>query len=250
MKHFILKSVSCLSLLFLLFTSFTACTAPFTEPSESSGAATDSISETAKATDPAFPEGSIAESESKSEALTEPENREPILADLNNDGTPDQLFITFDDSEKVSATIRVLNGADASELMSESLSQVKANKGAFYLKLGKTGYLNELVYWSYQMRGDEELIFRYSIFNFNAEGEIRYQEQEDYLFDFKRGIASENMVFLTMREAINEHLSSSPFTHDAYLLLDNLGYELQYSTADHLLPAEKLTFTLHDFVNE
>lgn len=250
MKTDTLKLISCFSVFFLLLSSLTACASPSVNAPESSVSSVSSTPATDETTVHHDPEESFRGSESESAPLAEPDESEPFLADLNNDGIDDQIFITFEDADKTAATLQIVNGKDASELMSESLSLTKNTKGAFYLKIGKTGYFDELVFWSYHPLETGGMVFRYSVFSFNADGEIQYQEQEDYRFQLGNSIQSENMVFLTMREAINAHIVPNHFSHDSYLLFDNLGCELQYSTKDSLITPQKLTLTLNDFVSE
>lgn len=257
MKKQIMNLISYILTLLLLLSAITACAISpddITENPESSGAATNggnlSESSTDEITSDGEPEVSSDVLPAESETEGEPEVNEPIIADLNNDGIDDQILIVFDDVAKTAATIKVIDGKDASELMSESLSLTSNKKGAYYLKIGKNGNYDELVFWSYNYLSTGGMAFKYSIFNFSGSGDILYDDREEYRFDLGSGIASGNMVFITMREAINGNILPNGNSHDSYLLLDNQGDQLQYSTVDDMLTPTELTFTLNDFVVE
>lgn len=183
---------------------------------------------------------------------TPPEATEPILSDLNNDGTDDQIIITYDNAEKSAATIKVINGKDDSELMSDTL-KLDANKfGAYYLQRGKSNYPDKLVFWYYNYLNNEKIAFTYYIFSYDSAGKIVYGEKENKTFDIGADapLASANIPFGVMVEAINENIRKTDIEYEAYLLLANHGDAIVASTKDNMLAPSKLEFTLENFVKQ
>ena len=271
MKKKIMRAISYILTLLFLLSAITACAdSPddVTDPPESTEAAINSGNSSESATGEATsdidpfesateeittdgePDASSDVLPAESETEGEPEVNEPIMADLNNDGIDDQILIVFEDAKKSAATVKVINGKDSSELMSERLSLTAGKKGAFYLKIGKNGNYNELVFWNYNGNSAGGMDFRYGVFRFDEEGKRSYSVREDKRFDLGAKINSENVVFLTMRKTINDHIVPHWNSHDSYLLLDNQGEKLQYSTVDAMLVPEELTCTLQNLADK
>ena len=183
---------------------------------------------------------------------TPPEATDPILSDLNNDGTDDQIIITYDNAEKSSATIKVINGKDASELMSDKL-KLDANKfGAYYLQRGKSNYPDKLVFWYYNYLNNEKIAFTYYVFSYDPDGKIVYGDKENKTFDIgpDASLASANIPFGVMVEAINENIRENDIEYEAYLLIDNHNGAIVASTKDNMLDPSKLEFSLENFVKQ
>lgn len=88
---------------------------------------------------------SETEQQSSNSTTEQIDETESILADLNHDGTDDKIIITYDDKQQSSATIQVINGADNSELMSDTLTLGGNKIGAYYMQLGKGNIRDSLV---------------------------------------------------------------------------------------------------------
>lgn len=186
----------------------------------------------------------IETTQQPSDTTEPPDEAKPILADLNHDGTDDKIVITYDDEQKSSATITVVNGKDDSELMSDTL-KLDANKiGAYYLQLGKGNERDRLVFWHYGYLESGKLAFNYSVFSYEPDGKTIYGDRGGKTFDvsFDAAIASGNNVFLVMREEINENIQASRSHYDGYLLLDNQGDSILISTAEKMLAPTDLMF--------
>lgn len=181
-----------------------------------------------------------------------PKGTAPIAADLNHDGVEDQILMTFDSVEKDIATIKVIDGRCGAELMTETLELHSEKISAYYLKIGKGNELDELVSWDYRYLPDGRLEFRFSVFSFNAAGERQEGDHDVKRFDLSReaAVAKGDYEFQTLLKVIGEHIWPSTSEYDAYLLLDNQGDELLYSTADKRLIPPELDFELKDFVRE
>ena len=175
-----------------------------------------------------------------------------ILADLNHDGTDDKIIITYDDKQQSSATIQVINGADNSELMSDSLILGGERIGAYYLQSGKGTEPDRLVFWCYGYLPNDRLAFKYNTFSFEPDGKINYGDQGEKVFDVSKDgkLASGQHVFLTMIKTINDNIQSVHMYYNGYLLLDNQGDSMLISTEDNMLTPTELTFELEDFVIE
>ncbi len=173
-----------------------------------------------------------------------------ILADLNHDGTDDKIVITYDDEQKSSATIQVMNGKDNSELMSDTLILGGNKIGAYYLQLGKGNIRDSLVSWHYEYLEDGKLYFYYSVFNYESDGKITYYARGGDTFNVsnKGSAIRGSMDFLVMRAHIQENIDVSRSDYNGYLLLDNQGDSILISTADNMLTPTELTFELEDFV--
>lgn len=180
----------------------------------------------------------------------QPKKEEPILADLNHDGTDDIIIITYDNEQKDSATIKVINGKDDSVLMTDTLILNSGRTGAYYLQLGKGKERDKLVFWHYSYLASGNLAFNYSVFSYEPDGKTIYGDRGGQTFDvsFDAAIASGNNVFLVMREEINENIQASRSHYDGYLLLDNQGDSILISTAENMLAPTDLMFELDDFV--
>lgn len=194
------------------------------------------------------------ETEKKPSAPTteQPKKDEPILADLNHDGTDDKIIITYDDEQKGSATIKVISGKDDSELISDTL-KLDANKiGAYYLQKGKDNERDRLVFWHYGYLESGKLAFNYSVFSYEPDGKIIYGDRGGKTFDvsYDAAVASGHQVFLVMIKEINENIQASRSIFDCYLLLDNQGDSLLISTAENMLTPTDLMFELEDFAVE
>lgn len=191
------------------------------------------------------------ETEKNPSGTTEqPEKDEPILADLNDDGTDDKIVITYDDEQKSSATIKVINGKDDSELMTDTL-KLGANKfGAYYLQIGKGNERDKLVFWHYSYRDDGTMAFTYSVFSYDTAGKATYAKRGGKTFDVTQGaaIAAQNQIFLSMVLDINENIQATDSFYNGYLLLDNHGDNILLSTSDNMLAPTDLLFELDDFV--
>lgn len=174
----------------------------------------------------------------------------PILADLDNDGTDDEILITYADEQKTSATIKVTSGKDGTEYMNEVFSLNASKKGGYYLKLGKNGSYDELVRWSYWDQGNEEVIFQYDVFTFLADGTEKPLDGQSYKFKIgaNDNIGAGNAVLERMLNMLNEHIFPS-FSYSTFLLADNRGNEILISTADNMLESERLTYRLEDFIS-
>jgi len=177
---------------------------------------------------------------------------ESILADLNHDGTDDKIIITYDDEQQSSATIQVINGADNSELMSDALTLGGNKIGAYYLQLGKGNIRDSLVSWHYEYLEDGKLYFYYSVFSFEADGNITYSARGGDTFNVsnKSSAIRGNEKFLVMIKKLLDNIDASCSYYNGYLLLDNQGDSMLISTADNMLTPTELTFELEDFVIE
>ena len=116
---------------------------------------------------------SVTKQSDGSESMTqaaESEMNEPIRADLNRDGNEDDIVIIYGNEEKHTATIRVLNGKDGTELFADTLVTDANKTGAYYLQLGKDNEPDKLVYWDYSYLNDGRLAFAYSVFRFDSNG--------------------------------------------------------------------------------
>ena len=174
----------------------------------------------------------------------------PILADLDNDGTDDEILIAYTDEQKTSAAIRVTSGKNGTEYMNEVFSLDFPKKGGYYLKLGKNGSYDEMVRWSYWDQGNEQVIFQYDVFTFLADGTEKPLDGQSYKFKIgaNDNIGAGNAVLERMLNMLNEHIMPS-FSYSTYLLADNRGNELLISTAEELLYSERLTYRLEDFIS-
>lgn len=191
-----------------------------------------------------------SETEQPSETTTEQLDAvNEILADLNHDGTDDTIIITYDNEQQSSATIRVINGTDNSELMSDTLIFEGNKIGAYYLQLGNGNERDRLVFWHYEYLEDGNLYFYYSAFSYEPDGKIIYTDRGGDSFNVsnKASIAKRHQAFLVMREEINENIQSSRSHYTGYLLLDNQGASILVSTADNMLTPTDLLFELEDF---
>ena len=174
-----------------------------------------------------------------------------ITADLNNDGTADKIFITYDDEQKTSATIKVVSGMDHSELMSDTLKLNDVKTGAYYLQIGAAGSLDRLVFWNYSYLPDDEWVFNYNVFSYEGDGKIVYGDRGSRKFDVSVDgpIQSGNIVLRTMLERVNKNIYERYFgLYECYLLVDNQGDTVIISTPDNMLVPTPLTFALKDFV--
>lgn len=174
-----------------------------------------------------------------------------ITADLNNDGTADKIFITYDDEQKTSATIKVVSGMDHSELMSDTLKLNDVKTGAYYLQIGAAGSLDRLVFWNYSYLPDDEWVFNYNVFSYEGDGKIVYGDRGSRKFDVSVDgpIQSGNIVLRTMLERLNKNIYERYFgLYECYLLMDNQGDTVIISTPDNMLVPAPLTFALKDFV--
>lgn len=199
---------------------------------------------------PASSDGNTTDEKDPTDAEL-PVANDPILADLNGDGTDDTISITFDNEEKSSATIKVINGKDGTELLSDTLTVGSHSHkiGAYYLKVGKSGEPNELVYWNYILP-DDRLVFSGSVFHFGMDGKVEYRINEFKTFDIGQNasIESGNIPFGVIIDKLNENIMADCLQYNAYLLLDNQGDTLSVSTKDNMLTPTALTFTLEDFI--
>ncbi len=193
------------------------------------------------------------ETEQPSETTTEQVYEvNAILADLNHDGTDDKIVITYDDEQKSSATIQVINGKDNSELMSDTLMLGGDKIGAYYLQVGKDGFRDSLVSWHYEYLEDGKLYFYYSVFNYEPDGKITYSARGGDTFNVsnKGSAIRGGEAFLVMRKKIQENIEAERSHYTGYLLLDNRGDSILISTADNMLTPTELMFELEDFVIE
>ncbi len=176
----------------------------------------------------------------------------PILADLDNDGTDDEIQITYDDDTKSSATIKVINGKTSAEMMTDTLALNTNETGAYYLQIGKGVETDKLVFWSYSYLDGDRFSLKYTVFSYTADGNISYGDRSGKTFNIfeKAAVAAANNSFIVMRETLNELIMASRDHYDGYLLLDNQGDELKISTADNMLAPTYLEFELWDFFNE
>ncbi len=173
-----------------------------------------------------------------------------ILADLNHDGTDDKIVITYDDEQKSSATIQVMNGIDNSELMSDTLMLDGDKIGAYYLQVGKDGFRDSLVSWHYEYLEDGKLYFYYSVFNYEPDGKITYSARGGDTFNVsnKGSAIRGGKAFLVMIKKLQDNIDASCIDYNGYLLLDNQGDSILISTAENMLTPTELMFELEDFV--
>ncbi|MBQ9692341.1 MAG: hypothetical protein IJV70_04210 [Clostridia bacterium] len=179
-----------------------------------------------------------------------PKEASPILADLNNDGTDDNIFITYDNEEKTSATITIISGKDETQIMTDTLKLSKGKIGSYYLQIGKQNYPDKLVFWNHVYLNSEKLALTYSVFSYDPDGKEIYSKRENKTFDISKGanIASGNIPFGVMVEAINESIRENDTEYNAYMLLSNNGNSISLSTKENMLAPAPLTFTLESFV--
>lgn len=249
----IIKTLSLILALVMLLLAITSC-ANNEDDIQNNDGTTDSTSDSAgnanDTDDSANKESGTDNSDTTPPEATEA--TEPILSDLNNDGTDDQIIITYDNAEKSAATIKVINGKDNSELMSDTL-KLDANKfGTYYLQRGKSNYPDKLVFWYYNYLNNEKIAFTYYVFSYDHEGKIVYGDKENKTFDIgpNASLASSNIPFGVMVEAINENIRKTDIEYEAYLLLDNHGDAIVASTKENMLTPSKLEFTLEYFVKQ
>ena len=229
----------------IVFLAITACANETDPPTHDTVSTNDTInSETEQQSS-----NSTTEKIDETEQIDE---TEPILADLNHDGTDDKIIITYDDKQQSSATIQVINGADNSELMSDTLTLGGNKIGAYYLQLGKGNMRDSLVSWHYEYLEDGKLYFYYRVFNFEADGDITYIARNGDTFNVsnKSSAIRGNEKFLVMTKKLRDNIDASCSDYNGYLLLDNQGDSMLISTADNMLTPTELTFELEDFVIE
>ena len=200
-------------------------------------------------------ESSFNNDESNSDDTLPDENNNqlsasPILADLDNDGTDDEILIAYTDEQKTSAIIKITSGKDGTEYMNEVFSLNASKKGGYHLKLGKNGSYDEIVRWTYWDQGNEEVIFQYDIFTFLADGTEKPVDSQSYKFkiDADANIGAGNAVLERMLNMLNEHIMPS-LSYATYLLADNRGNELLISTSENMLESERLTYRFEDFIS-
>lgn len=231
-----------------LFLALTSCANSMEEPhgSESLSSPMDSMENSEPANDTIAGETGAGPSETDSEGIRKDES---ILADLNNDGIDDKIFVTYDDEQNSSATIKVINGKDDSELMSDTLKLDADKTGAYYLQKGKGNELDRLVFWNYVLLDNGTLTFTYSVFSYDPDGTITYGDRGGQNFDVSNdsSIARGHQKFLLLREDVNENIQASRSIYNCYLLLDNQGDTLIISTAENLQAPTDLLFELEDF---
>ena len=228
-----LKLIALLILFVLLLTSFIACAGDPGNNDESSFNNDESSS------------GDTLPDENNKQPSTS-----PILADLDNDGTDDEILITYADEQKTSANLKVTSGKDGTEYMNEVVSLNAAKKGGYYLKLDENGSYDEMVRWSYWDQGNREVIFRYDVFTFLADGTEKTIDAQSYKFkiDEDANIDAGNSTMRRMMNMLNEHILPS-LSYSTYLLADNRGNELLISTSENMLESERLTYRLEDFIS-
>ena len=200
-------------------------------------------------------ESSFNNDESNSDDTLPDENNNqlsasPILADLDNDGTDDEILIAYTDEQKTSAIIKITSGKDGTEYMNEVFSLNASKKGGYHLKLGKNGCYDEIVRWTYWDQGNEEVIFQYDIFTFLADGTEKPLDGQSYKFKIgaNDNIGAGNAILESMLNMLNEHILPS-ISYSTFLLADNRGQEILISTADNMLESERLTYRLEDFIS-
>lgn len=248
-----IKILSLILSLTLLLLSASACADPPDNLPDNGGMTTPPADNGGTTTDTEDPSDTDTEkdpTDTETEKDPPPEENSAILADLNGDGTNDTITITYDNEEKSSATIKVINGKDQAELWSDTLALGSHKIGAYYLKVGKSGEPNELVFWNYILREDQ-LVFAGSIFDFDMYGMIDYRKNESKMFDVgpQASIESGNIPFGVIIDMINENIMADCLQYSAYLLLDNQKDALALSTKDNMLTPTALTFTLENFTS-
>ena len=173
----------------------------------------------------------------------------PVFADLDNDGTDEEIFIRYTDEQKTSVTIMITSGKDGTVYMDEVFSLNDSKKGGYYLKLGKNGSYDEIVRWTYWIQGKEEVIFQYDVFTFLTDGTEKPVDSQSYKFKIGEAdnIGAGNAVLERMLNMLNEHILPS-LSYSTYLLADNRGQELMISTVENMLESERVTYRLEDFI--
>ncbi len=176
-----------------------------------------------------------------------PEPPKAILADLNDDGKDDKILITVAE-DKRSATISITTSNDGKEVWSETISVDSREKGMYYLLAAKDHCPDRLLYFRYSYPSSDKFYIEYEKFKFST-SIFKSLIQGDKVFNIGPDamMASQNLTLDSILSDINKMILPS-FTTEGFLLIDNRGEELVYSTKDNMIAAERLSFTLEDFI--
>lgn len=176
-----------------------------------------------------------------------PQPPKAILADLNDDGKDDKIFITVDEDKK-SATISIVKSNDGSEVFSETISVDSDYKCVYYLLAAKDHNPDRLLFFRYQNHPNDMLTVEYAKINITIDGMHNIIEG-DKTFNVGPDVSMvvNNRYLETILSDINKMILPS-FTTNGFLLIDNRGEELVYSTADDMIAAKALSFTLEDII--
>ena len=174
-----------------------------------------------------------------------------FTVDLGGDDIEEEVLVDVTDPQQ--ATIKVFRDNRSTELMSESFGMDSAEKGGYYLRIETNGSeYGELVYWSYRFLEDSQMAFRYEVVVFDGDGNRETDEWGSKVFDLNSTatINSQNEEFLTLRENVNVRISPEVWNQDVFVLVENTGDELVYSTTDHRIQAAEMTFDLWTFLEK
>lgn len=177
----------------------------------------------------------------------DPQTPKAILADLNDDGKDDKIFITVADDKK-SATISIVKTNDDFEVFNETISVDSNCKCIYYLLAAKDHSPDRLLFLKYQNLPDNKLLLEYAKINITVDGMHNIVEG-DKVFNVSPDVsmAVNNRYLEIILSDINEMILPS-FNTNGYLLIDNRENELKYSTADKMIAAEALSFTIESIV--
>ena len=177
-----------------------------------------------------------------------------VRCDLNNDGIEDVIRVNAKAAAMNGAidgfSVVIGSGKNEDIFWEAEMTMGSARRGGLYLLEGKQNYKSSLVYWYYTYPSDTQMIFHYQRFSFDADGKTVNVTGDGGNKKFELGqsaaIATQNVVFLTMREELNELLTESS-ENKVYVLLETSGDSLVYSTADNLVIPQAFDFELVDF---
>ena len=169
-----------------------------------------------------------------------------IVCDLNDDGVEEKIAI---DTSSATATIQIQQTREGGNLTLADIPFSNSETGGYYFRRGKNNNNDELLYWNYSIIDGSRLVFKYEVFSFDSNGEKEYRKREAKTFDLGSDamISSESIVFSTLQSTLNSFLVSD-HSYDVFVLIENRGNGVLYSTADNLIKAEEILLDLRDFL--
>ncbi len=169
-----------------------------------------------------------------------------IVCDLNYDGVEERIVI---DTSSESATIQIQQTREGGNLTLADIPFSNSETGGYYFRRGKNNNYDELLYWNYSIIDGSRLVFKYEVFSFDSNGEKEHRKREAKTFDLGSDamISSESIVFSTLQSTLNSFLVSD-HSYDVFVLIENRGNGVLYSTADNLIKAEEILLDLRDFL--
>lgn len=169
-----------------------------------------------------------------------------IVCNLNDDGVEEKIAI---DTSSETATIQIKQKKEGGDLTLADISFSNSETGGYYLRRGKNNNDDEILYWTYSIINGSRLVFKYEVFSFDSNGEKEYRKREAKTFDLGSDamMSSESIVFSTLQSTLNSFLVSD-HSYDVFVLIENRGNGVLYSTADNLIKAEEILLDLRDLL--